>query len=556
MSGNTTNDADGDTVCGDVDNCAAIFNPGQVDSDLDGRGNLCDNCEQVRNGPCASNPLSTQDDVCAALAERGVRVFATHDPSDEDFERYLHQTIETGPDIIVDDGAELVGRLIDSHPDLVDNVIGASEETTTGIMKLTAMTGEGVLPFPVLAANDAKMKHLFDNRYGTGISSIAAILSNTNLFLSGKAVVVMGFGWVSRGLAKYADGMGARVIVCEPDPVKLLEAYSEGYQVMNSLQAAEVGDVFITGTGNIKVLGTKHFERMKDGALLANAALFHGRAQEDTCGAGHFGTIMIPLLTALVEARGAPLQRLPGALIAGFVSVVTFLAFALGADMVSVGREAMLSIGCIQATEGVQLILGTGTPLVGRLLRGLDEARFTGTLGTLVSAGVNLVDALRVAEERGKEVDRNRDPRPGGVPPDGVFEHLVDALRMGGPLTHELLARAGERAQLLHRHQILVAPSRYREPFGTVALEGIACGCAVVGSADGGLVDAIGPCGRTFPNGDAAALAQVLADLLRDPEQIRALLRRAPEHLAFQTGERIARMYADVFAQAREKARR
>ena len=218
-----------------------------------------------------SNPLSTQDDVCAALAERGVRVYATHDPSDEDFERYLHQTIETGPDLIVDDGAELVGRLVDSHPDLVGNVIGASEETTTGVMKLKAMTNEGVLPFPVLAANDAKMKHLFDNRYGTGISSIAAILSNTNLFLSGKAVVVMGFGWVSRGLAKYADGMGARVIVCEPDPVKLLEAYSEGYQVMNSLQAAEEGDVFVTGTGNIKVLGLEHFGRMKDGALLANA---------------------------------------------------------------------------------------------------------------------------------------------------------------------------------------------------------------------------------------------------------------------------------------------
>jgi adenosylhomocysteinase len=218
-----------------------------------------------------SNPLSTQDDVCAALAERGVRVYATHDPSDEDFERYLHQTIETGPDLIVDDGAELVGRLVDSHPDLVGNVIGASEETTTGVMKLRAMTNEGVLPFPVLAANDAKMKHLFDNRYGTGISSIAAILSNTNLFLSGKAVVVMGFGWVSRGLAKYADGMGARVIVCEPDPVKLLEAYSEGYQVMNSMQAAEEGDVFITGTGNIKVLGLEHFGRMKDGALLANA---------------------------------------------------------------------------------------------------------------------------------------------------------------------------------------------------------------------------------------------------------------------------------------------
>jgi len=218
-----------------------------------------------------SNPLSTQDDVCAALAERGVRVYATHDPTDEDFENYLHQTIETGPDLIVDDGAELVGRLIEHHPDLVGNVVGASEETTTGVTKLRAMTAEGVLPFPVLAANDARMKHLFDNRYGTGHSSIVALLSNTNLFLSGKAVVVMGFGWVSRGLAKYADGMGARVIVCEPDPVKLLEAYSEGHEVMNSLKAAEIGDVFLTGTGNLRVLGTEHFDRMKDGALLANA---------------------------------------------------------------------------------------------------------------------------------------------------------------------------------------------------------------------------------------------------------------------------------------------
>ena len=218
-----------------------------------------------------SNPLSTQDDVCAALAERGVRVFATHDPSDEDFEAYLHRTLETDPDLIIDDGAELVGRLIEHHPDLVGNVIGASEETTTGVLKLRAMTAEEVLPFPVLASNDARMKHLFDNRYGTGHSSIVALLSNTNLFLSGKAIVVMGFGWVGRGLAKYADGMGARVIVCEPDPIKLLEAYSEGYQVMNSLQAAAVGDVFLTGTGNLKVLGTEHFARMKDGALLANA---------------------------------------------------------------------------------------------------------------------------------------------------------------------------------------------------------------------------------------------------------------------------------------------
>src|SRR5829696_3328821 len=218
-----------------------------------------------------SNPLSTQDDVCAALAERGVRVFATHDPSDEEFERYLHRTLETGPEIIIDDGAELVGRLIEHHPDLIGNFIRASEETTTGILKLRAMAEEGVLPFPVLAANDARMKHLFDNRYGTGHSSLVALLSNTNLFISGKAVVVMGFGWVGRGLAKYADGLGARVIVCEPDPVKLLEAYAEGYEAMNSLAAAEIGDVFLTGTGNLKVLGKAHLERMKDGALLANA---------------------------------------------------------------------------------------------------------------------------------------------------------------------------------------------------------------------------------------------------------------------------------------------
>ncbi len=218
-----------------------------------------------------SNPLSTQDDVCAALAERGVRVYATHDPSDEEFEGYLMRSIETAPDLIIDDGAEVISRMIVHRPDLLGGVAGASEETTTGVLKLRAMDAEEVLPFPVLAANDAKMKHLFDNRFGTGHSSIVSVLSNTNLFIGGKAVVVMGFGWVSRGLAKYAKGMGARVIVCEPDPVKLLEAHAEGYEVMHSLQAAEIGDIFLTGTGNIRVLGSEHFGRMKDGALLANA---------------------------------------------------------------------------------------------------------------------------------------------------------------------------------------------------------------------------------------------------------------------------------------------
>jgi len=218
-----------------------------------------------------SNPLSTQDDVCAALVERGVRVFATHDPSEEEFEGYIVKAIETEPEIMIDDGAELVSRMIESHPHLLQNVVGAAEETTTGILKLAAMDAEDLLPFPVLAANDARCKHLFDNRYGTGQSSLLSVMANTNLFISGKAVVVMGFGWVSRGLAKYAKGLGARVIVCESDPVKLLEAHAEGYEIMNSLDAAGVGEIFITGTGNIRVLRQEHFERMRDGAILANA---------------------------------------------------------------------------------------------------------------------------------------------------------------------------------------------------------------------------------------------------------------------------------------------
>ncbi len=190
-----------------------------------------------------------------------------------------------------------------------------------------------------------------------------------------------------------------------------------------------------------------------------------------------------------------------------------------------------------------------------RPLPGIARDRELAFLGRLVSdKGVDvLLDALALLAADGL---RPRLSVIGEGPERAALEEQARCLGLGTAVSF-LGVRTGEDlAQLLHRHQILVAPSRYREPFGTVALEGIACGCAVVGSADGGLVDAIGPCGRTFPNGDAAALAQVLADLLRDPEQIRALLRRAPEHLAFQTGERIARMYADVFAQAREKARR
>lgn len=218
-----------------------------------------------------SNPFSTQDDVAAALVKRGLRVHALHGVDAATFDRHLLQTLDSRPEFIVDDGAELVARLHQHRPQLLPGVRGASEETTSGIIRLQAMQREGALKIPVIAANDARCKQLFDNRYGTGQSTLTAVMSATNLLIAGKTTVVAGYGWTGRGLAFYARGFGARVIVVEVDPVKALEALADGFAVMSLAEAAPLGDLFLTATGSIGVLRREHFERMKDGALLANA---------------------------------------------------------------------------------------------------------------------------------------------------------------------------------------------------------------------------------------------------------------------------------------------
>lgn len=228
-----------------------------------------------------SNPLSTQDEVAAALVRRGLRVHATHGAGAEEFEREILATLDAEPELLIDDGAELVSRLYSRRQKLVPRVRAASEETTTGVIRLRAMEREGVLTIPVIAANDAMSKHLFDNRYGTGQSTLTAIMSATNLFLAGKNMVVCGYGWCGRGLARYAAGFGANVIVVETDPVKALEAVADGYAVMSLEQAAPVGDCFITATGSIKVLREEHFRKMKDGALLANAGNYAHEIDRD-----------------------------------------------------------------------------------------------------------------------------------------------------------------------------------------------------------------------------------------------------------------------------------
>lgn len=221
------------------------------------------------------NPLSTQDDVAAALAEAGIPVFAWHDPTPEEYQAHLTAVLNTRPHLIVDDGGDLAYLLHTKLQDIAAGVIGGAEETTTGVLRLRALEREGRLLFPVFAVNDARCKFLFDNRYGTGESAWSGILRTTNLLVAGKNVVVLGYGWVGRGIALRADGLGAKVIVCEVDPIHAIEAHMDGYRVMNSREAAAEGDIFITATGCRDVLGTPHFACMKNGAILANAGHFN-----------------------------------------------------------------------------------------------------------------------------------------------------------------------------------------------------------------------------------------------------------------------------------------
>ncbi|MFK7693389.1 adenosylhomocysteinase [Paenibacillus sp. HJGM_3] len=221
-----------------------------------------------------SNPLSTQDDVCAALVEDGITVFAKYNPSPEEYKQLLIHTLETKPDLIIDDGGDLVTILHSERQDLLPQVRGGAEETTTGILRLKAMEKEGQLKFPMVAVNDAFCKYLFDNRYGTGQSVWDGINRTTNLVVAGKTVVVVGYGWCGKGVAMRAKGLGANVIVTEIDAIKAVEAYMDGFDVMPMVEAAKVGDFFVTVTGNRDVIRGEHYDVMKDGAILSNAGHF------------------------------------------------------------------------------------------------------------------------------------------------------------------------------------------------------------------------------------------------------------------------------------------
>jgi adenosylhomocysteinase len=221
-----------------------------------------------------SNPLSTQDDICAALVSEGVTVFARYNPTPEEYKSHFIMALETKPDLIIDDGADLVTILHSERPDLLEQVRGGCEETTTGIKRLVSLEKSGQLKFPMIAVNDAYSKSLFDNRYGTGQSVWDGINRTTNLVVAGKTVVVVGYGWCGKGVAMRAKGLGARVIVVEVDAIKAVEAHMEGFTVLPMIEAAKQGDYFVTVTGNSSVISAEHFEVMKDGAILANAGHF------------------------------------------------------------------------------------------------------------------------------------------------------------------------------------------------------------------------------------------------------------------------------------------
>ena len=233
-----------------------------------------------------SNPLSTQDDVAAALADSGVTVFATHNCTDKEYDMYLSKALDVEPDLIIDDGGDLVNMLHGERKNLVAKLIGGSEETTTGVHRLKALSNNGKLAFPMIAVNDAYCKYLFDNRYGTGQSSWDGIMRTTNLSVAGKTVVVAGYGWCGKGVAMRAKGLGARVIVTEIDPVKAIEAVFDGYTVLPMKEAAKEGDIFLTLTGCKDVITKEHFDVMKNGAILANAGHFDVEINKDELNAG------------------------------------------------------------------------------------------------------------------------------------------------------------------------------------------------------------------------------------------------------------------------------
>ena len=269
----------------------------------------------------ASNPLSTQDDVCAALVEGGVTVFAHHGCTMEEYDAYIDMALDCQPDIIMDDGGDLIYRLHNERRELLPKIIGGSEETTTGVIRDRALEAAGKLEFPMLAANDAYCKYLFDNRYGTGQSTWEGIMRATNLVIAGKTVVIAGYGWCGKGGAMRAKGLGANVIITEVDPIKAIEAVFDGFRVKPMDEAARVGDIFLTLTGDKDILRKWHYESMKDGAVMANS--------------GHFDLeINIPELEEVSESRT---QVKPG---------IEEFKFANGKKLYLLGEGRLVNLAC------------------------------------------------------------------------------------------------------------------------------------------------------------------------------------------------------------------
>ncbi|MDA3937226.1 MAG: adenosylhomocysteinase [Actinomycetota bacterium] len=225
---------------------------------------------------CASNPLSTQDDVAAALvAEYGIRTYAIKGEDTETYYSHIDAAIEHKPQITMDDGADVVGRIHAERPEMLEYIVGGTEETTTGVIRLKAMATDGALKYPIVSVNDADTKHLFDNRYGTGQSTIDGIIRATNRLIAGRNVVITGYGWCGRGAAMRAEGLGANVIICEVEPLKALEAVMDGYRVMPANEAAALADIWITVTGDVHTIDAHHFEVMKSGAIICNSGHFN-----------------------------------------------------------------------------------------------------------------------------------------------------------------------------------------------------------------------------------------------------------------------------------------
>jgi adenosylhomocysteinase len=307
-------------------------------------------CGGAKVAITASNPITTQDDVAQALAERGVTVFAKRGETPAEYKEYFGNVLATKPNMLIDDGGDLVNAVHFEHPELLPAIVGACEETTTGVIRDRALARAGKLLFPVIGVNEGLCKHLFDNRFGTGQSAWDGILRTTNMNIAGKVVVVAGYGWVGKGVAMRARGLGAQVVVTEVNPVKALEAHMEGYQVMPMLEAAKIGEIFITCTGDDKVITNEHFGVMKDGAILCNAGHFdvevdvqHLRnkdpqhhevrhnIEEYACDGKHFYVLGEGRLVNLACADGHPIE----------IMDLTFALQALSAEYLVKHQESL-----------------------------------------------------------------------------------------------------------------------------------------------------------------------------------------------------------------------